>query len=190
MPRANEEDQPEDLFDSGERAVGALETLPMPTDRSRPTPMDRAARRPAKAWEKGGPSPNRRGRPPKTSDGPVTRMLQEVIQSPDGRLITKREMLDRQVLSMAVSKGGRWSRLWDARQQRDRELNARLQLETKPTTGDRLQAQSRTRDFVFACYERIAPGYLKAYTTLLARGVIQPWPDGIEIARRAKLTRK
>lgn len=178
----SDDDHPEDLF--GPPNPKRLETLPPPVNEPKqdgpPSPS---------LWQKGGPSPNPKGRPPKSRMGPVTKFLvRKITVRINGAevWISRRETIDRRLRDDAVLKGGGYLKLWRERQARDRRLEAerqeyaaeieehnRLEIE-HPERWKRMQQARRHKigsDFLDTV-EEARPGYLDILSKLKSAGAI------------------
>jgi hypothetical protein len=187
----DDRDRPADLFDDQR-----LETLPMPLAESEgePPPAQRVGygNPPAHTrWQKGGPSPNPNGRPPKRRGGKLTEMMQRIVEVDGGRQLTRRAALDRVTREKAMTTGGNWLTLWEKREAHDRRIRERVQAfhqrlaqETPAEKSVReRERKHRAGDALYNWIEQHFAGLFDTERKLLESGVIVETSDGFALTK-------
>lgn len=186
-----------------------LETLPIPSSEAMPPGIEGTPEAPQieseapvgycsppqhTRWQKGAPSPNPKGRPPKPPSGVLMKKMELLIEvNEDGvlRQMTRRAYLDRLVRDKAMSEGGPWLKLWEQRKLYDAVLRQRVAeyqaRRAKETPADKEAAKRRSseasRDATYAWIEQNFAGVHEVERKLLEAGVIVETPEGLALGK-------
>ena len=202
MPGRDLGDEPDEPDEPEESGSEPLETLPPPGREGEDNDYKVGPGHPPlpSRWEKGGPSPNPYGRPPKAEAGPVhARLAQKRVVTIEGvrKPLTERELLDRVVLQKAQLGNLSAMKLFAERQKVDeqireqhaREISSRQSAHISETSR-KLAAEIRVRDALYNAIQTACPGLLDALEKLQSAGASRIVGNRVEPADWLNLPRR